>query len=147
MLNAPYSPLAFAYAGQASDSFASTTPLGSPAPLACDRLRRTLSKCRCWIQMIRTILFLVAFDSVWTCRETKTFQRNTLSPSSMYFGPEHKYIIFLQIDGIDIQAHRTTILSSSLLRELPVSLYIIISFIEIKILFEVWKFMNMARHC
>jgi hypothetical protein len=38
MLNDPYSPLAFAYAGQASDS------LASPAPLACDRLRRTLSK-------------------------------------------------------------------------------------------------------
>jgi hypothetical protein len=25
-------------------------------------------KCKCWIQMIRTILFLVAFDAVWTCR-------------------------------------------------------------------------------
>jgi hypothetical protein len=36
MLNAPYSPLAFAYAGQANDS------LASPAPLACDRLRRTM---------------------------------------------------------------------------------------------------------
>jgi hypothetical protein len=63
----------------------------------------------------------------------------------MYFGSEHKDIIFLQIDGIDLQAH-IKILSSSLLRELPVSLYIVITFIEIKILFKVWKFMKMARH-
>jgi hypothetical protein len=42
--------------------------------------------------------------------------------------------------------HRTTILSSSLLWELPVSLCIIITFIEIQILFEVWRFMTMARH-
>jgi hypothetical protein len=62
----------------------------------------------------------------------------------MYFGSEHRdIIIFLPIDGIDIRAkltasiHRTTTLSSSQLRELPVSLYIIITFLEIKILFEV----------
>jgi hypothetical protein len=61
--------------------------------------------CKCWIQMIRTILFLVALDAVWTCREIKTFQRNTLSPSSVNFGSEHKDIIFLRIDGIDLQAH------------------------------------------
>jgi hypothetical protein len=55
--------------------------------------------------MIRTILFLVSFDSVWTCREIKAFQRNMLSPSSVYFGSEHRDIIFLQIDGIDLKAH------------------------------------------
>jgi hypothetical protein len=61
-------------------------------------------KCKCWIQMLRTILFIVAFDAVWTCRETKTFQRNTLSPSSTYIGSEHGDI-FIPIDGIDLQAH------------------------------------------
>jgi hypothetical protein len=61
-------------------------------------------KCKCWIQMIRTILFLVAFDAVWTCRLI-TFQRNMLPPTSMYFGSEHRHIIFLPIDGIDLQAH------------------------------------------
>jgi hypothetical protein len=61
-------------------------------------------KCKFWIQVIRTILFLVAFDSLWTCREIKPFQRNTLSPSSMYFVSEHGDI-FLPIDGIDLQAH------------------------------------------
>jgi hypothetical protein len=62
-------------------------------------------KCKCWIQMIRTVLFLVAFDAVWTCREIKMFQRNTLSPSSMYFCSEHWDIIFLPIDDIGLQAH------------------------------------------
>jgi hypothetical protein len=49
--------------------------------------------------------FLVAFGAVWTCREINTFQRNTLSNSSVYFGSEHGYSIFLRVDGIDLQAH------------------------------------------
>jgi hypothetical protein len=62
-------------------------------------------KCKCWIQMIRTILLLVAFDVVWTCREIETSQRDTLSPSSMYFSSEHRDGIFFPIDGIDLQAY------------------------------------------
>jgi hypothetical protein len=62
-------------------------------------------KCKCRIQIIRTILFLVAFDSVRTCREIKTFQTNTLSPSSVYFGSVHRDSILLLIHGIDPQAH------------------------------------------
>jgi hypothetical protein len=61
--------------------------------------------CMCWNQMITTTIFLVAFDAVRTCREIKTFQRNTLSPSSMYFGSKHRDIIFLPIHAIDVQAH------------------------------------------
>jgi hypothetical protein len=54
------------------------------------------------------------------------FQTNTLPPSSMYFGSEHRDIVFLPIDGIDLQltasTHRTT-LSSSQLTELCVTVY------------------------
>jgi hypothetical protein len=100
--------------------------------------------------MIRRILILVAFDAVWTCREIKTFHRNTLSPSSMYFGSERRDIIFLPIDVIDLQAHSVNTQNNNTVvftaRELPVSLRIIITFLEIQILFEVWRFTTMSRH-